>query len=142
MLPVLSLPPLLSTRSLIISKVNVLSSYIVFPSSSQTTTFEKLTRSIVPLVSVFLCLLFLVPLSVSFSPVLPSLLEVNVLSCYTVCLSSSQTVTLEKRIGSTSTSWRTRGVSRCIKRLWCTLLGAALKTTNPSATFGLEHRAG
>ena len=46
-----------SPLSLIISKVNVLSCYIVFRSSSQTTTFEKLTGSIVPLVSAFLAFL-------------------------------------------------------------------------------------
>lgn len=133
MLPVLSLPPLLSTRSLIISKVNVLSCYIVFRSSSQTTTFETSTGSIVPLVAIFLCLLFLLPLSVSFSLVLSSLLEVNVLSCYTACLSSSQTVTLEKRIGSISTSWRTRGAQLLRKKV---VVYSARHCTENNQSFG------
>lgn len=102
----LSLPPLLSTRSLIIFKVNVLYCYIACRSSSQTTTFEKLTGS-----------LFLAFLASSLGLFLPvRSLEVNVLSRYTMCLSSSQTVTLEKWIGSISTSWRTRGAQLLRKK--------------------------
>lgn len=108
----LSLPP---TRAL------KWTSCPVFGSSSQTTTIEKLTWSIVLRISVFHLLVFLASALCLFLPVLPSFLEVNVLSCYTVCLSYSQTVTLDKWTGSISTSWRTRGTQ--------------LHTTHPSAAF-------
>ncbi len=88
-------PALLSTCSLIISEVNVLSFYTMFQSALQNTTSEKLTEMTVPLVSAFFTLLFLLLLSIS-PCLVPSILEVNVLSCYTVCRSSSQTVTLEE----------------------------------------------
>lgn len=136
----LFLRPLLSTHSLIISKVNVLYCDIVFLSSSQSTTFEKLTDSIVPPVPLCLYLLFFWPLlSVSSPPCYPLMWRWT--SCpVTLCIWASPTI--EKWIGNISTSWRTRGAQQLHKKgcgVLCSVLHWKQLILQPH--FWLEHCA-
>lgn len=126
-----------STLSLIISLSERL---VPLHCVSQLCTYHNIRESSLLSVSFytwFSCF-FSLPLSACASV---SLLEVNVLSCYTVCLSSSQTVTLEKWIGSISTSWRTRGAQQLRKKAAVYSARCCTLKTNPLATFGLEHCA-